>query len=112
MTCATGVIGFVFLVSGGTFATWILMLWRVERLVKSAPERLASLACPRCEAVVGVDAAAKVRARREEDMRRLRERAGNAMLRLRIDPFWRFPCPACGVELKFDPGTKRDPLTV
>jgi len=37
--------------------------------------------------------------------------AGNSPLRLRIDPSWRFLCPACGATLKFDPGASRDALT-
>jgi predicted RNA-binding Zn-ribbon protein involved in translation (DUF1610 family) len=94
----------------GALAAWSNFLAPVERLRQSAPERLASLACPRCGAVVGVEAAAEARARREEHLQRLREEARNSLVRLRIDPFWRFPCPACGAELRFDPTTERDPL--
>jgi hypothetical protein len=96
---------------GGAFAAWSFLLARTERLLASAPERLASLACPRCGAVVGPETAAEVHARRKEQLRHLREHARGNLLRLRIDPFWRFPCPACGVELKFAPSTERDPLT-
>jgi predicted RNA-binding Zn-ribbon protein involved in translation (DUF1610 family) len=87
------------------------MLASTERLVASAEPRLAALACPRCGVAIGSDGAAAACAAHEEAVRKLRETAGAAILRLRIDPYWRFACPACGAALKFDPGEGVSPLT-
>jgi len=92
-------------------AALMAVLYRTERLVRTAGARLANIPCPRCGAVMGPDAAAAEVATREALLQRLRESAGDRMLRLRI-PDWRFPCPACGAELTFDPGTSRNPLTL
>ena len=88
-----------------------MLLVRTERLVKSAAPRLAALPCPRCGVAIGAAGAAAAAAVRDEELRKLREYARENGLRLRIDPHWRFPCPACGAALKFDPGAGGSPLT-
>jgi hypothetical protein len=99
------VVGAIVLVVGVALASG-------ARLMRTAQPRLAALACPRCGVTVGSDGAATAKAAHDEAVRKLSERAGFAMLRLRIDPHWRFACPACGVALKFDPSESRSPLTI
>jgi len=92
-------------------AALMALLYRTERLVRTAGARLAIIPCPRCGAVMGPDAAAAEVATREALLRTLRESVEGRILRLRI-PDWRFLCPACGAALTFDPGTSRNPLTL
>jgi predicted RNA-binding Zn-ribbon protein involved in translation (DUF1610 family) len=89
----------------------VALLYRTERLVRTAGLRLAAISCPRCGAVMGPDAAAAEVATREALLRKLRESAGGRMVMFRI-PDWRFVCAACGAALVFDPGTSRNPLTL
>lgn len=86
-------------------------LWRTERLVLTAGARLATLPCPHCGALVGEAGAASAVAAREALLSRLREFGKNGTLRLRI-PDWHISCAACGADLIFDPGVKRNALTV
>jgi predicted RNA-binding Zn-ribbon protein involved in translation (DUF1610 family) len=88
-----------------------VLLVRTERLVKSAAPRLATLPCPSCGVAIGRAAAEAAEAARAEQVRKLRERAREKGAILRVDPHWRFPCPACGAALKFDPGAGREALT-
>ena len=88
-----------------------VLLVRTERLVKSAATRLADLPCPRCGVVIGAAGAAAAGAARDEELRRLRAHARANGLILRIDPLWRFPCPACRTAVKFDPGASKAGLT-
>jgi predicted RNA-binding Zn-ribbon protein involved in translation (DUF1610 family) len=98
------------LVAAGIAAV-IVLLVRTQRWIDSAESRLAALPCPGCGAPVGAEAAAAIGAAREAEMRKLFEEARAKGIRLRVDPHWRFPCPACGSALKFDPATTRAPLT-
>jgi|HubBroStandDraft_5_1064220.scaffolds.fasta_scaffold265788_1 predicted RNA-binding Zn-ribbon protein involved in translation (DUF1610 family) len=82
----------------------MVLLLRTERLIGTAVVRLAVVPCPRCGAVIGAEAATAAAAAKEAEVRKLHEDARNKMLRLRVDPHWRFPCPACGAALRFDPG--------
>ncbi len=94
-----------------TIGVVFALLGRTERLMRSAQPRLAALPCLRCGVAIGADGAAATAAAHGEMVRKLRELAGVASLRLRIDPCWRLACPACGAELKFDPGSARARLT-
>ena len=108
LLAAAGVVGALVLAA---IAAVTVLLVRTERLVKSAPPRLAALPGPRCGVAIGAAGAATVAAARDEELRRLRAHAREHRLLLRIDPHWRFPCPTCGAALKFDPGAAREPLT-
>jgi hypothetical protein len=108
LLAAAGVVGALVLAA---IAAVTVLLVRTERLVKSAAPRLAALPCHRCGVAIGAAGAAAAGAARDEELRGLREHARTHGLRLRIDPHWRFPCPACGAALKFDPGATRAPLT-
>jgi hypothetical protein len=90
-----------------TIGVVFALLGRTERLMRSAQPRLAALPCPRCGVAIGADGAAA----HGEMVRKQRELAGAATFRLRIDPYWRLACPACGAALKFDPGSARSRLT-
>jgi hypothetical protein len=94
----------------GTIVGWIVLLAHTERLVETAEQRLAELPCPRCGVAIGAKAAADAKIARDESIRKMREMAGNVMLRLRIPPHWSVTCSACGAALRFDPGTTRTPL--
>jgi predicted RNA-binding Zn-ribbon protein involved in translation (DUF1610 family) len=100
------------LVAAGVGAV-IVMLMRTERLVEIAVPRLASIPCPACGVEIGLATASAVEAERRAEAQRHWEEAKEKgfVLRRRVDPYWRFPCPACGVALKFDPGEPRDALT-
>jgi predicted RNA-binding Zn-ribbon protein involved in translation (DUF1610 family) len=108
LLAAAGVVGA--LVLAAIIAVTVLLV-RTERLVKSAAPRLIALPCPRCGVAIGAAGATAAAAARDEQVRKLREHARENRLLLRIDPHWRFLCPACGAALKFDPGAARDPLT-
>jgi predicted RNA-binding Zn-ribbon protein involved in translation (DUF1610 family) len=102
--------GFAGVLVVGSVVGLILLLAHTERLVATAEQRLAGLPCPQCGVAIGAKAAADAKVARDESVRKMREMAGNAMLRLRIPPHWSMTCPACGAALKFDPGVARTPL--
>ncbi len=108
LLAAAGVVGALVAAAIGAV---VVLLVRTERLVKSVVPRLAALPCPRCGVAVGGAAAAAIGAARAAEMRKLFEEARARGIRLRVDPCWRFPCPACGAALKLDPGAGRAPLT-
>jgi len=87
-----------------------IILVQGQRLNRTAVERLAQMACPRCDALIAPETAASARADWQERTRRAHEYAGIRMLRLRIDPLWRFRCAACGTTLAFDPSGSHPPV--
>ena len=89
------------------FAWLALGVARAARLHRTATERLAAMECPRCGGVIGIDAAGVARSEWLVRVRGAQEQARQKVLRLRIDPCWRFPCPACEAPLVFDPSGTR-----
>jgi hypothetical protein len=100
-----------FAVLGLVVATAVaIILVQGQRLNRTAVERLARLACPRCDALIAPETAASARVDWQERTRRAHEHARIHSLRLRIDPLWRFRCAACGTALTFDPSAAGPPL--
>jgi hypothetical protein len=98
VAAALGVLGFL------TAVAVAVVLFQTERLVRTAPERLALMLCPRCAAAIGAETAALAQTDWQERSKRAHEHARVHLLRLRIDPLWRFRCPVCNAALAFDPG--------
>lgn len=81
----------------------VMALVQDARLWRTAVERLATLPCPRCGTVVGIDVATRAKEEWTERTRQAHEHARTHGLRIRVDGSWRFRCPSCCVALMFLP---------
>ena len=95
-----GALGLLLLAGFGWLAVGVA---RAARLHRTATQRLAAMGCPRCGGAIGVDAAGVARADWLVRVHRAHAQARENERILRIDPCWRFPCPACEAPLVFDP---------
>lgn len=109
MTTAAAVIGAL---AGLAFLGFAGLLVHADRTIKATPARLAAMACPRCGAVIGLDAATRIAMQRAEELQRRHQDARDRGFILRIAPYWWFNCPACGTALMFDPDARERQLTV
>jgi hypothetical protein len=88
----------------------VLVVMQGQRLQRTAPERLAGMACPKCGAAIPAQTAASARADWQERTRLAHEHARAQGVSLRVDPLWRFSCSGCGAALTFDPLSRHPPI--
>jgi hypothetical protein len=78
-------------------------LTRDARLRRTAVERLAGAACPRCATPIGAALALAAQLDWKERMRQAHAYAAKHGLMIRVDTRFRFDCSACQAALSFDP---------
>jgi hypothetical protein len=98
LACLCPVLGFMALVT--------VAGWSARRGTRRGLEALAAAACPKCGAALGQAGAKAAHAVAMERLRQVHADAKERGVILRVDPRWRFACPACAAELRFDPDTK------
>jgi len=95
--------GIALLALGAFVAAVTAYLARDVRLRRSAAERLAGAACPRCATPIGAAVATAAELDWLERVRRAHAYAAEHRLRIRVDTRFRFSCTKCAAALSFDP---------